>query len=112
MALCKTPPVIHNLGSCLQGNQDIYFRSWRQFWLLDVVPKLLELNDELESRLVWIGAEFIPNATVEEMLKGCLEQTIQRVGIDVEWRAEIQIPEGAIEKLMVLEHMILAPDSE
>ena len=111
-ALCKVPPVTHNLASCLHGRQDTCYRSWRQFWLLDVAPKLLQLNDELENRMMWIGTEFLARAKVEGMTKGCLEHTIEKVGAGVGWRAEIQIPQGAIERLMVPERMMLTPDLE
>ena len=56
--------------------------------------------------MMWIGTEFLAKAKVEGITKGCLEHTIQKVG------AEIQIPQGAIERLMVPERMILTPDLE
>ena len=61
---------------------------------------------------MWIGAEFVVKAKVEGMTKGCLEHTVQKVGAGAGWGAEMQIPEGAIERLMVPERMMLMPDSE
>ncbi|KAF9642709.1 hypothetical protein BDM02DRAFT_3192807 [Thelephora ganbajun] len=111
-ALCKVPPIVHDLASCLQDHRNICSGSWRQFWLLEVVPRLLELNDELDSRLVWIGTDLVAKAKVEGMARLCLANTVQKVVANAGWRAEIWIPEGAVESLMVPERMMLAPDSE
>lgn len=111
-ALCKVPPVIHDLTSCLPGRHDLCSRSWRYFWLVEIAPKLLESNDDLDTRLMWIVSEFVAKAKVEGMTKACLLQTVQKVGASAGWRAEIRIPEGAVESLMVPERIMLAPDSE
>ena len=112
IALSKVPPVAHDPVSCLHSRHDMCSALWRQFWLCDIVPRLLESSDEVGSQLVWIASEFVVTAKVEGMTKACLTHTIQKVGANAGWKAEVRIPEGAIESLMVPERMMLAPDSE
>ena len=110
--LCQVPPVAHDLASCLHSHHSTCAGFWRQFWLSNIVPKLLELADEPDRQLVWIVSELVAKAKVEGMVRGCLAQTIQRVGGNPGWRAEVRIPQGATESLMVSERLMLAPDAE
>ena len=77
-----------------------------------MAPRLIELNDEPESKLMWIGTEVVAKAQIQGMRKGCFESTVEKMRGNAGWRAEIWIPEGAVEKLMVVERMMLPPDSE
>ena len=112
IALGKVPPIAHDPVSCLHSCHDMCSALWRQFWLCDIDPRLLESSDKVGSQLVWIVSEFVITAKVEGMTKACLKHTIQKVGVNAGWKAEVRIPEGAIELLVVPEHMMLVPDSE
>jgi hypothetical protein len=108
-ALCKVPPVIHHLASCPQGHHTTCAGFWRQFWLSDIVPRLLELTDRPDGELVWVVSEFVEKARVEGMTRECFAHTVQKVGANAGWRAEVRIPQGAIELLMVPERGMLGP---
>jgi hypothetical protein len=82
------------------------------FWLIEVIPRLLELSDMPESQLTWIQKEVVSKVKIEGMNELCMNNNIKMVDKYRGWGAEVQIPERAIESLMVLEQIMLSPNLE
>jgi hypothetical protein len=74
-----------------------------------VVPRLLNLDGEVENLLWNIRTEHIAKANVPGMGDRCSEWTVNDVVVNTGWRAELKIPEGAVNALMVPEHLMLEP---
>ena len=74
-----------------------------------VVPKLCNLNGEIENGLWWIRTDCVAKADVMGMTGKCTEWAVNTVVGNAGWRAETIIPEGAAEELMVAEREMLDP---
>lgn len=107
-ALCKVPPVTH-VATCPGKTRTLCSASWRKFWLSTVVPKLCNLNGDIDNGLWWIRTDCVASARVEGMTDGCVEWTVNDVIGNAAWRAETVIPDGAAEALMVAERDMLDP---
>jgi hypothetical protein len=112
ITLCQPPPVSHDQKFCHAGQRERCQTTWKRFWLMEVVPRLLELSDAPESQLTWIQKEVVSKAKIEGMNEPCMNHTIKMVDEHRGWGAEVQIPEGAIESLMVPDRLMLSPDLE
>jgi hypothetical protein len=110
-ALCAVPPIIHS-GTCCDKNRITCSAAWRDFWMSNVVPRLSNLDGEVENLLWSVRTECIAKANVSGMGDRCSEWTVNEVVVNTGWRAEMKIPEGAVNALMVPEHLMLEPRSE
>jgi hypothetical protein len=110
-ALCAVPPIVHS-ATCCDKNRMTCSAAWRDFWMSIVVPRLLNLDGEVENLLWHIRTEHIAKADVPGMGDRCSEWTINDVVVNTGWRAELKIPEGAVNVLMVAEHLMLEPRAE
>jgi hypothetical protein len=107
-ALCGIPPVTHS-AMCYDKHRIACSASWRDFWVSSVVPKLLNLENEVQNRLWCIRTDCVAKAQVPGMLDKCLEWTVGDVIENTGWQAETRIPDGAISLLIVPEHPMLDP---
>ena len=107
-ALCAVPPITHD-AACYDKNRIACSASWRDFWMSTVVPRLLKLDGELENQLWWIRTDCVAKAEIPGMGEKCIEWTVNDVIVNIGWRVETKIPEGAIDVLMVPEHPMLEP---
>lgn len=105
-ALCGVPPSIHDT-TCHDKQRIGCSASWRDFWMASVVPRLLNIDGEVENLLWWIRTECISKASIPGMESRCLERTVDEVIGNAGWRAETKIPDGAVDALMVPEHPML-----
>ena len=111
MALCGVPPVVHDDYSCHQDHRPTCSASWTSHWFSNVVPKLLNLNDDICNQLWWIRLDCVEKVKVPAMGSVCLQHTANVVLENPGWEAEMRIPEGAAEMLMVEECFMLEPGS-
>jgi len=109
IALCTPPPVIHN-STCQHKDHTACLKSWKNFWALAVVPKLLNMDGEMDNSLWWIRMDCVAKASIQGMAGECSRYTIEEVIRNPGWRAETRIPEGAAELLAVEERGMLEPD--
>jgi len=107
-ALCGVPPVLHE-AICSEKSRSRCSASWRGFWTSTVVPRLTNLDGEIENLLWWIRTDCITKACVQGMTDRCMERTVNEVIGNVGWRSEGKIPEGAVNLLMVPERIMLEP---
>ena len=105
--LCNAPPAVHDNATCSLKNYTRCLVSWVDFWVLAVVPKLLDLNGEINNQLWWIWTDCMANAMTLDMLEKCVEWTTVEVVGKPAWMAESRIPEGVVKVLMVPEHIML-----
>lgn len=111
MALCDTPPVVHEERTCHQDFSPACSAAWKSYWLLKVVPRLLKLDDEIDNQLWWIRLDCVEKAQVSGMGSACLKLTTDEVQENAGWDAEIKIREGAAMLLRVPERTMLEPAS-
>ena len=109
MALCDPPPVIHEQRTCHQDFRPTCSASWKSYWLSKVVPRLLKLDDEIDTQLWWIRLDWIEKAQVSGMGSSCLKLTTDDVRDNGGWEAEMKTQEGAVMLLMVPECTMLEP---
>ena len=107
MALCGVPPVVHDEDSCHRDRHPACSASWRSHWFSNVVPRLLGQDDEICNQLWWIRLDCVEKAHVPGMGSVCLQHTANVVSEIAGWEAEMKIPEGAAELLMVSERLML-----
>lgn len=80
--------------------------------MLDVVPRLLTLDSDIDSMLWWIRTDCVAKANIQGMMGECMRWSIDEAIGNAGWRAETRILEGAVQVLMVPELMMLDPASE
>lgn len=107
IALCTTPPTLHN-QACTARGRTTCLASWERFWTSKIVPELLMVNgDDI------IGVRDIRNkiesAEVPGMMQGCAEQTIANTIGKTRWDVELNMLDGAVSALMVPERVMLTP---
>ena len=115
MSLCDPPPVAHSLTTCLPNHRGACNKAWQDFWRYEIAPKLLDTTDTAENQLTWIHREIVAKANVKDidgMRGACLTSTLKFLSQHDGWMAELHIPEGAVELLMVPERLMLSPDIE
>jgi hypothetical protein len=105
-ALCRVPPTLHD-PTCHDKRRIGCSAFWHDFWTVSIVPRLLNLDGEVENLIWCIRTENIAKARVPGMGDRCLERTVDEVIENAGWRAETKIPDGATNALMVLEHPML-----
>lgn len=107
IALYPPPPILHN-ESCSSGGRATCTTSWESFWASEIVPKVMNIDGGAGSEL-WSIRELLASARVPRMMERCAEQTITDVMANPAWGAEWNIPDGAVNLLMVPERVMLAP---
>jgi hypothetical protein len=111
-ALCNSPPAVHDDTTCCLKNRTRCSTSWKEFWASTVVPRLLNLNGEIDNQLWWIRTDCVAKAVIIGMMDKCVEWTTSEVIGKPAWMAESRIPEGAVKVLMVSERVMLGPRPE
>ena len=76
-----------------------------------MVPRLLNLDSKVENLLWCIRTDCVSEAHIPGMGIRCVERTVNEVIDSAGWRAEMKIPDGVVDLLMVLEHPMLEPAS-
>lgn len=107
VTLCTPPPIFHN-EVCTAKGRAACLASWESFWTSKIAPELLKTGGDATSRLWYIHNQ-VESAKVPGMGQGCAEQTITNVIAKPGWNAEWNIPDGAVNALMVPEHVMLTP---
>ena len=107
-ALCGVPPVTHDV-TCRDKARTLCSKSWREFWMLTVVPMLSNLDGDSDNMLWWIRTNCVAKASIQGMKATCMEWTVNDVIAHTGWESEIKIVDGAVDALMVLEHPMLDP---
>lgn len=111
-ALCNAPPVIHDEATCSPKDRTRCSASWRSFWTSTIVPRLINMNGDIDNQLWWIRTDYVSKAVVIGMTDKCVEWTTSEVIVKPAWGAESRIPQGAVEALMVSERVMLGPRPE
>jgi hypothetical protein len=106
IALSSPPRAVHDDTACLPNGRAECSASWREFWNESIIPKLLKTDGEIENQLWWIRSS-IANTVVPGMAGGCAQQTVVDTISKPGWRAETNIPDGAVNLLMVEERGML-----
>ena len=109
-ALCGVPPISH-YTTCRDKSRTLCSASWKDFWMLNVVPRLSTLDGDIDNMLWWIRTDCVAKASIQGMTEKCMEWTVDEVIANPGWRAETRIVEGAVGVLMVPEHFMLDPVS-
>ena len=112
IALCNAPSAVHDNATCCLKNRTRCSVSWTDFWASTVVPKLINMNGEINNQLWWIRTDSIAKAVIMGMMDKCAERTTSEVIGWPAWVAESRIPEGAVKILMVSERTMLGPRPE
>lgn len=107
-ALCAVPRVTHD-ANCPGKTRLLCSASWSEFWMSTVVPKLCNLDGEIDSLLWWIRTDCVAKARVAGMTSKCMEWMVNDVIGSAGWRAETKIPQGAVDALMVSARDMLEP---
>ena len=107
-ALCNPPRIVHDEMACPPSNTSTCAASWKRYWALHTIPKLLGINGEMEHSLLQIQEEVVSTGRISGMVEECKAKTIADSVVGMAgWSAEQNIPEGAIGVLMVLERVML-----
>jgi len=110
IALCNPPPVFHDNNTCQHKDRSLCSASWKNFWASTVVPKLINMNGDVENQLWWIRTDCVGKARVMGMMDICNQWTAEEAIGKPAWRAETKIVEGAVESLKVPERYMLDPE--
>ena len=82
--------------------------SWKHYWALHTIPKLLGINGEMEHSLLQIQEEVVSTGQISGMVEECKAKTMADSVVGMAgWSAKQNILEGAISVLMVLERVML-----
>jgi len=102
-ALCAIPPVTHN-PACRDGQRARCSSSWKEFWMVNVVPFLTSVGGEEDMSAWAIRTDCVAAARVHSMTETCMQWAINEAVAHPGWGAEYKMIDGAIEALMVSGH--------
>jgi hypothetical protein len=109
ITLCTPPRPVHDDSTCLPEHRTTCSALWKEFWSSNIVPRLLRTGGNIEDQLLWIR-DVVARASIAGMGDRCVEWTVNEAIGKPGWRAEMNIPDGAVKLLMVPERVMLAPD--
>lgn len=111
ITLCNIPNPLHDEGLCSPSSRPICTSSWNDYWVLNIVPKLLGINGEAVCPLLQIQREVTSTIRIKGMMEGCRSKTVVgSIAGRPGWEAEGNIVQGAVDLLMVPEGLMLTPD--
>jgi len=108
-ALCNASLAVHDDATCCLKDRARCSASWRSFWASAVVPRLINMNGDIDNQLWWIQTDCVSKAVVIGMGDKCVEWMTSEVVAKPAWGAESRIPQGAVEALMISKCVMLGP---
>jgi hypothetical protein len=105
-ALCDVPPVLHD-RACRDKLRMTCSSSWKEFWRNLIVPRLINMDGDVENMVWRIRTDCVANANVQGMVVKCREVTINEVLTNGGWMSDVTIVEGAVHLLAVEEGSML-----